>query len=278
MADNTGQLSINNWVDDPRASFTCSASVISGLGLGNLALPSPEDNCRVMSTNAYIRVDLGAVRTINLLVMRGSPYLNYFTSTDTVRWRADAASPSSYSALNTDYIPHGVEGVMYNNVWQSYGYSAYFSLAGFSARYLEFAWNAPSLINGYVDFGRMWAGDTKQIGNGLIQGESSSFDDSSVTEWSPKTGRAVVNPGASNRRITFGSDAIGAAPTTNSARQWLDNVAKVVGTRRQVAFVRNPDELLFGREVILGQFDGVTKTDRANYPYATLSQVIKENL
>lgn len=253
-------LSWVNHVDTLGVTFSASQEAGDNSAT-NLASPIIGRRWRTTVTFPHVDIDLGSNKTIGVLALRFPRDTETFSDVVSIRHDLDAegGTPGT-GAVYSDIVN--------SNVTDDYGYHAHVLSSAQTARY----WRVTLASNSdFTDIGRAWAGEAWRPTFNIGLGYEDTWADLSRVSASNRSGAEFVDERARQRLFAFGLNAL-----SESERDEIREMQRIVGISKQVLFVKDPDA--FSLETIIGRLGRTTPIRHAEIPIHTKAFEIRESL
>lgn len=254
-------LSWENHVDGTTAILTASQSAGDG-AVSNLANPVVGRRWRTTDMAAYVDIDFGADKTVDVLALvfpRDSAFPGLGSLSHTLD--PDGGTPGAGAAWSSGAVAIGLVA--------GYGYHVQMPPASVTARYWRFAFNTVGVP--VIDVGRAWAGSGFRPEYNISYGYEDRWDDLSRVSASARSGAEFVDSRARQRSYAFGLDAV-----TDSEKSTVREFARITGISSQVLFVKDPDNP--ATETLLGRMVQSTPIRHANIGIHQKAFALRESL
>lgn len=255
-------LSWVNHVDRPNAVLSASQDVGDG-AVANLASPIVGRRWRTTQLTGWAQVDFGADVEVGVLALR-FPRDTAFPTAGTVSHTldADGGTPGAGATYDSGAVAIGAA--------EGYGYHVHIPATAKTARYWRFTFNVSGLS--FIDVGRAWAGAAWRPTFGIAEGtDEDEWADLSRVSASNRSGAEFPDERARQRFLAFGLNAL-----SDTERDDIRELQRLIGVSKQMLFVRDPDN--GATETILGRLAQSTPIRHPNIPIYAKAFVLRESL
>ena len=230
-------LSWQNLVDASGVTFSSSGDASTDLSVDELGTPIIGRRWRTTSLTGWGQVDLGADQSMGVLALR-FPRDTDFPTAGSVRWQLDADGGTAGTGAVYDQT-------VSIDATAGYGYHVHMPTTAQTARYARFTFSGVSGLS-FIDVGRLWLGAAWRPEFNIVLGYSDAWGDLSQVTGSARSGVEFIDTRSRQRLFTFALQAL-----SESERDELREMQRLVGVSRQVLFVKDPDSPSL--ETVLGR-------------------------
>lgn len=246
-------ISYVNHVDDDATILTASDTA-GDLSVSNLADTIIGNRWRTTSLGAFVDVDFGSNKSVDIVALR-FPRDTTFPTSGTVRHQFDADGGTPGSGAADDSTAIAIDTTA------GYGYHAYKPASTVTARYWRFTFAVTGVS--FIDVGRAWAGEILEPSIGVSFGYRDDWLDLSRVSSARRSGAQYADEMARVRLLSIPYNAIEAADRTT-----FREMERVVGISKQVLFML--DSATPTTESIIGRLAETAPVRRSHQTVAAL--------
>lgn len=252
------------WVNhiDAAATVLTASQAAGDLSVSNVAHPVIGRRWRTTSLTAYGQADFGADKTIGVVALR-FPRDTTFPTAGTVRHQFDADGGTAGSGAVHDSTAISI------GTADGYGYHVYILPSSVTARYWRWTFDVSGVD--YVDVGRAWAGELWRPTYNIAFGYGDEWGDLSRVTVAERSGAEYVDQRSRQRMFAFGLEAL-----SQSERDDLREMQRIVGMSMQVLFVKDPESP--AKETLIGRLAQSTPILHRDLPIYSKAFTIRESL
>lgn len=263
-----------DWTRELGVSVTASSEV-AAMPASNLIDTRLGRRWRILATSGSVTIDLGATRSIEVLVAAqpwdaedSSRDYTMLAASDLVRWELGSTS-GAHDVYDSGWVACGIA--------PGYGLSALVLAQAYAARYVKFSFDATSYgTTGqtFADWGKIFISPALRRTYGSLPNYSDQWIDESAVEPAARSGVEFVDELQRYRRLSFSFDFL----TEAEGRGTFKELLRTVGRRRQVFFTRDPDSTYLGTDAILGRFEAPGPIAHPSFERYAAQFVIRQSL
>lgn len=250
-----------SWVNHVDSAVMTASDTAGDLAASNVANPIIGRRWRTTDLTAFMDVDFGADKTVELLLLR-FPRDTDIPLSGTVQHQldADGGTPGTGAAYDSGAVSIGTA--------DGYGYHVHLPTST-TARYWRWTFNITGIS--WIDVGRAWAGEIYQPTRSISFGYGDEWSDLSRPAISDRSGAEFVDERSRQRVFAFSFDSLETAD-----RDEFRELGRISGLSKQVVFVKDPTSP--AKETILGRLAQTTPLVHRELPIHSKAFVIRESL